>query len=33
LVDKKAVAQKNFGLIKENAMAFLKAIREAREKG
>ena len=33
LVDKKAVAQKNFGLITENAMAFLKAIREAREKG
>jgi 2-dehydro-3-deoxyphosphogluconate aldolase/(4S)-4-hydroxy-2-oxoglutarate aldolase len=33
LVDKKAVAQGNFGVITETAKAFLKAIREAREKG
>jgi 2-dehydro-3-deoxyphosphogluconate aldolase/(4S)-4-hydroxy-2-oxoglutarate aldolase len=32
LVDKKAVAQGNFGVITENAKAFLKVIREAREK-
>jgi 2-dehydro-3-deoxyphosphogluconate aldolase/(4S)-4-hydroxy-2-oxoglutarate aldolase len=33
LVDKKAVAQGNFGVITETAKAFLKVIREAREKG
>ena len=32
LVDKKAVAQGNFGVITETAKAFLKAIREEREK-
>lgn len=33
LVDKKAVAQGNLGVITENAGAFLKTIREARGKG
>jgi len=32
LVDKKAVANGNFGVITESARAFLKAIREARKK-
>jgi 2-dehydro-3-deoxyphosphogluconate aldolase / (4S)-4-hydroxy-2-oxoglutarate aldolase len=32
LIDKKAVAQGDFGVITENAKAFLKAIREARGK-
>jgi 2-dehydro-3-deoxyphosphogluconate aldolase/(4S)-4-hydroxy-2-oxoglutarate aldolase len=32
LVDKKAVAEKKFNVITENARAFLKAIKEARGK-
>lgn len=32
LVDRKAIAQRNFGVITETAKAFLKVIREARKK-
>jgi 2-dehydro-3-deoxyphosphogluconate aldolase/(4S)-4-hydroxy-2-oxoglutarate aldolase len=32
LVDRKAIAQRNFGMITETAKAFLKVIREARKK-